>query len=133
MILVSHLYLPSAIFSVFYQRQHIISFASVMFLCHSLLSSSFDMLNLSCTFFLSLYSAISWVTIWSCVFAIFISIIWHSTCQFAIYNRCRFYFCHVVLSCSSVVLRSFSSVIVFCHVILSCSSVIFFCRLHLAF
>ena len=128
--------LSSAIVAVIYQRHRIRSFAPLMFLCHSLLSSSLGILNLSfTTCSLSLHSVNSCVILLPCAFVVFI---WHSICQFAIYNQSVDFCCHFVLSCSSVVLfcrllRSLSSVIVFCHVVLSCYSVIFFCHLHLAF
>ena len=119
--------LSCAIFSVTYQRHHIMSFASVMFLCDSLLSSSFGVLNLPFTvFFLSLHSVISCVILLSCAIVIFIG---HSLCQFRIYNRCV----DLLLSSCSVMffcrfLLSFPSVIFLCHCLLSRCSVVFFCH-----
>ena len=129
------------------------SFASVTFLCHSLLSSSFGLLNLSFTIFSChcillfssniLYSVITGSYRWVLPLGPTVMCFCHLHLAFEI-SICDLFtidvsirFCHVVLLCasvvSSVVLRSFSSVIVFCNVVLPCSCVIFFCRLHLAF
>ena len=104
--------LSSAIFTLFYRRRHIMSFASVVFLSHSHLSSSLGILNLSFTILLSLHSVIP---LYHYLVMCFSSL--HLAFGTSICN-CAYVllFCHVLLPCS----LCFSSVIVFCHVVLSC-------------
>ena len=105
------------------------SFASVVFLSHSHLSSSLGILNRSfpilCHCMLSLPCAI----LLSCAFAILCLM-----CSFLIYVKLLLSFCSVMFFCrsSAMFLVSF-----LCHCLLSCCSVlfsaIFFWSIHLAF
>ena len=92
--------LSSAIFTVIFQRRHIMSFASVVFLSRSHLSSSLGILNLSFTILLSLHSVIP-------------------LCHSLVMCFCSL---HVAFDMS---ICNFAYVILFCHVLLS-----FFCRVH---
>ena len=115
--------LSVAISSFIYQRHHIMSFASVMFLSHSLLESSFDILNLTCivfsvTIYIYIYCRYFCVTLLSCAFVIFSR---HPLCQLAICNRCAYLLlscCSVVFSVVASVVRFFVLVMFLCHCLL---------------
>ena len=104
------------------------SFASVMFLCHSLPSSSFGILNMSFTVF----SVIAFCH-FLCYFLVMCFCNLHLAFDmsfFCLQSMCRFasviVFRHVIRSFVPSFPVSFSSVIVFWHVVLSCASVISF-------
>ena len=95
---------PSAIFTVFHQRRHIMSFAFVVFLSHSHLSSSLGILNLSFTILLPLH---------------YVTPLCHSLVM------C---FCSLHVAFDIMSICNFNYVILFCHVLLS-----FLCRVPCTF